>query len=90
MSEVVQMPRYPRGHKDVQYWAPGHKKPITGSTKATSDFLAVVCGEHPEASIGELRALITDRSRYILEPEAVAVLDAYIKCGYGGFVPHFT
>lgn len=44
-------------------------------------------GEHPAATIAELRAIITDKSRYILEPEAVAVLDAHIKAGYGGQIP---
>ena len=81
------MPKYPKNHKDVEYRVPGRKSWVAGSTKATSDFLAAVHEEHPAATIAELRAIITDKSRYILEPEAVAVLDAHIKAGYGGQIP---
>lgn len=83
------MPKYPKSHKDVEYYAPGRKRRITGSTRATSDFLALVHADYPNATILQLRALLTDRSRYILEPEAVAVLDAYIAKGYGDHVPNF-
>ena len=84
------MPKYPKSHKDVEYYAPGRKRRITGSTRATSDFLALVHADYPNATILQLRALLTDRSRYILEPEAVAVLDAYIAKGYGDHVPNFN
>lgn len=83
------MPKYPKSHKDVEYYAPGRKRWIAGSTRATSDFLALVHADYPNATILQLRALLTDRSRYILEPEAVAVLDAYIAKGYGDHVPNF-
>lgn len=83
------MPKYPKSHKDVEYYAPGRKRRITGSTRATSDFLALVHADYPNATILQLRALLTDRSRYILEPEAVAVLDAYIAKGYGDHIPNF-
>lgn len=83
------MPKYPRNHKDVEYYVRGRKRRVAGSTKATSDFLAAVHEEHPASTIVELRAIITDRSRYILEPEAVAVLDAHIKAGYGGKIPEW-
>ena len=75
------MPRYPKNHKDVEYYAPGRKRRIAGSTKATSDFLALVHADHPTATVSQLRALLADRSRYIFEPDAVAVLDAYIAKG---------
>lgn len=83
------MPRYPKNHKDVEYYAPGRKHRIAGSTKATSDFLALVHAGHPTATVSQLRALLADRSRYIFEPDAVAVLDAYIAKGYGDLVPRF-
>lgn len=83
------MPRYPKNFKDVEYYAPGRKRRIAGSTKATSDFLALVHADHPEATISQQRDLLTDRTRYVLEPEAVAVLDAYIAKGYGGHIPNF-
>lgn len=81
------MPKYPKNFKDVEYFVPGRKRRITGSTKATSDFLAAVHEEHPAATIAELREIITDRTRYILEPDAVAVLDAHIQAGHGGNIP---
>jgi hypothetical protein len=81
------MPKYPRNCKDVEYCVRGRKRRVAGSTKATSDFLAAVHEEHSAATITELRTIITDKSRYILEPEAVAVLDAHIKAGYGGHIP---
>lgn len=83
------MPRYPKNHKDVEYYAPGRKCRIAGSTRATSDFLALVHADYPTATIAQLRELLTDRSRYIFEPDAVAALDAYIAKGFGELVPQF-
>lgn len=83
------MPKYPKNHKDVEYHAAGRKKRIAGSTRATSDFLAIVHGEHPAFTIRQLRELVTDRSRYILQPEAVEVLDAHIQAGYGDYIPEW-
>lgn len=39
------MPKYPKGHKDVVFYAPKSKRgsrPIAGSTTATNDFLVLV------------------------------------------------
>lgn len=36
-----------------------------------------------------MKELLTDRSKFILNPEAVAVLDAYITRGYGDYVPEW-
>ena len=39
------MPKYPKGHKDVVFYAPKPKRgsrPIAGSTTATNDFLVLV------------------------------------------------
>lgn len=76
---------------DVEYWAHRgkRKRPIAGSTKATSDFLVIVHEEHPCCTIAQLRDLLTDRTQYILEPEAVAVCDAYIKAGEGDVIPRW-
>ena len=81
------MSKYPKNYKDVEYFAPNRKKRIAGSTKATSDFLVIVHEKNPAFTIRQLRELITDRTKYILFPEAVEVLDAYIKKGYGDIIP---
>lgn len=83
------MPKYPKNYHDVNYYAPKRKPPVAGSTKATSDFLAVVHEQHPTCTIRQLRDLLTDRTQYILEPEAVAVCDAYIKAGEGDVIPRW-
>ena len=52
------MPKYPKGHKDVQFYAPKSKigsRPIAGSTTATNDFLVLVHETHPEATISQLK-----------------------------------
>lgn len=74
---------------DVEYRVPGRKRSVASSTKTTSDFLALVHEENPAATIAELRAIITDRSKWLLNPDAVAVLDAHIKAGFGGHVPNW-
>ncbi len=81
------MPRYPKNFKDVEYFVPGRKRRVAGSTKATSAFLAVAHGENPTATISELREIISDKRRYITNPEAVEVLDAHIRAGYGSHIP---
>ena len=81
------MPKYPKNHEDIEYYVNGRKRRIAGSTKAVNDFLVLVHKENPTFTIRQLRELITDRSRYILNREAVEVLDAYIKAGEGDEVP---
>lgn len=83
------MPKYPKKYRDVGYYAPGRKRPIAGSTVAISNFLVMVHNDYPNATISELREIITDRSRYILFPDAVAVLDAYIKVKQGDHIPNW-
>ena len=83
------MPKYPKNFHDVEYYVPKRKRPVAGSTKATSDFLAVVHEQHPACTIRQLRDLLTDRTQYIFQPEAVAVCDAHIKAGYGDVIPHW-
>ena len=65
------------------------KKPIAGSTTATSLFLVAVHEEHPTFTVAQLRELLTDKTQYILEPDAVAVLDAYIKIGESNIIPNW-
>lgn len=77
------MPRYPKNFKSVEYYVRGRKRRIAGSTKATSDFLALVHSEHPAATISQLREIITDRTQYIL------CLEAHIKAGYGDHIPNW-
>lgn len=81
------MPKYPKNHKDVEYYVPGRKRRIAGSTLATNDFLKIVHKDNPTFTIRQIKELITDRTKYILQPEAVEVLDAYIKIGYGDHIP---
>lgn len=81
------MPVYHKNFKDVEYYVKGRKKRIAGSTVATNDYLVIVHQENPTFTIRHLRELITNRTKYILQPEAVEVLDAYIKAGYGDHVP---
>lgn len=81
------MPKYPKDYKDVEYFVPGRKRRITGSTKAVSDFLAAIHKENPKLTIRQIKEIITDRTKYIFNPEAAAVLDAHIKAGYGDHIP---
>lgn len=52
--------------------------------------MGIVCEENPTLTIQELRDLITDKTQYIYNPEAVAVLDVHIKKGYGECIPNWT
>lgn len=83
------MPKYPKNHKDVEYFVPGRKRRIAGSTRAVSDFLSIVHEDYPTLTVRQIRELISDRTRYIPDPEAIAVLDAYIKVGYGDHIPNW-
>lgn len=83
------MPKYPKNHKDVECYVPGRKRRIAGSTQATSDFLVLVHETHPTLTISQLHAVITDRNRYIPNPEAIEVLEAHIKAGYGDGIPNW-
>lgn len=83
------MPRYPKGHTDVQYFVPGRKRQVAGSTIATSDFLAIIHQMNPTATISQLYTIITDRSQWLPNPEAIAVLEAHISAGYGEHIPNW-
>ena len=81
------MPKYQRNHVDVEYYVPGRKRRVAGSTKPTSDFLVMIHQQHPTATIRQMYAIITDRSQWLPNPEAIAVLKAHISAGYGGYIP---
>lgn len=81
------MPKYPKNYKDIEYYVPDRKRLIAGSTRAIYDFLVVVHENNPTLTIKQLCGLITDRSKFIFQPETVEVLNAYIKAGYGDYVP---
>ena len=83
----MEMPRYPQNYKGAEYYVPGRKRRIAGSTVATSEFLAMVHKTFPTFTISQLKELICDRREYIVFPEALEVLDAYIKAGYGDHIP---
>lgn len=77
-------------HLGVSYYVPGRKRRITDSTKATSDFPAIVHQQYPTDSIQQLRDRICDRSVYIPNPDAIRVLDEHIHAGYGNQIPNWT
>ena len=77
------------GRNDVQYYVPGRKRPVAGSTVATSDFLGMLHEMHPGWTVAQLRAELADRSRWIFNPEANEVLDAHVKAGRGDWVPQW-
>jgi hypothetical protein len=82
-----------RKHKTglgAAFYVPKKKKRFMEATSATARFLGIVCEENPELTIQEIRDLITDKTQYIYNPEAVAVLDAHIKKGYGKCIPNWT
>lgn len=84
------MPKYPKKLKAVEYFVPGRKRRIAGSTTATGGFLTIIHQDNPTATISQIRELITDETKFIICPEAVAVLDAYIKFGYGDYIPNWS
>ena len=51
------MPRYPKNHKDVEYYVRGRKRRVSGSTVATERFLVMVHQDHPDATISQLREI---------------------------------
>ena len=71
---------------DVIWRVPGRKKPIAGSTKSTSNFIAIIAEDG--STIQQLRDKFGDGKEFsaVIYTEAIAVLDAYIKCGYGDIV----
>lgn len=73
----------------TDYYVPGRKRPVAESTVATGQFLEIVHQDNPAATISQIREIITDKTRYIICPEAVAVLDAHIKAGYGDHIPNW-
>ena len=75
--------------KGYLFYVDRKKKPIAESTEATNDFLVMVHEMNPEATVLQLKELITDRNKFILNPEAVEVLDAYIEAGEGDKVPRW-
>lgn len=81
------MSKYPKNYTPVDYYVPGRKRKLCGSTKFISNYLTSFHNDNPTFTIKQLRELITDRSRYIFMPEAVEVLDAHIEAGYGDFIP---
>lgn len=78
-----------RYSKGTDYHVPGRKRPVAESTVVTGYFLAIVHQDNPTATISQLREIITDKTRFTTEPEAVAVLDAHIKAGYGDYIPNW-
>lgn len=76
---------------DISFFAhdPNRKKPITWSTQATNDFLVLIHNAYPGLSIGQLRDMLMDKTQFIYNPEAIAVLDAYIRVGEKEEIPNW-
>lgn len=87
LSKKMKSRKYPKNHSDVMYFVPGRKRQIAGSTKSTSDILAIAHKENPTFTIRQLHKLMTDQSKYIFDSEVVGVLDAHISAGYGDIIP---
>lgn len=83
------MPKRRRYSLGTDYYVPGRKRPVAESTVAAGYFLEIVHQDNPTATISQLREIITDKTRFITDPEAVAVLDAHIKAGYGDHIPNW-
>lgn len=81
------MPKRKRFRLGMDYHIRGRKRPVAESTLATGYFLVIVHQDHPALTISQLREVITDETKYILDPDAVSVLDAHIKAGYGDHIP---
>lgn len=73
------MPKYRKNRNDVEYYVFGRKCPVTGSTKAMSDFLAIMHEKYPTATVSQLREIITVKRKSVLFPEAVAVHDVPVR-----------
>lgn len=80
-----------KGTSDVYFFARNakRKRPIAGSTVATNQFLVWLHEEHPDYTINQLRDLLLDWTQFLTQPEALAVLDAYIKVKEGDIVPRW-
>ena len=81
------MSKFPKNFKPVEYFVPGRKRRIAGSTQSTNNFLVIIHNVYPTFTISQLREVLTDRTQWILNPEAIEVLDAHIKVGFGDYVP---
>ncbi len=74
---------------DVVYYVPKRKKPITGSTIATSIFLTALHEKYPKLTIKQFYCLLNDRSMCIYDKESINILAVHIKLGYGDCVPNW-
>lgn len=77
---------------DCTYYVPikTHKnkeKVIAYSTKATSDFLGLLCENNRGKTVSELKKILT--TEYIPDRESIMVLDKHIECGYGDLIPRW-
>ena len=86
--------RLPPG--DAVFYAPPLKpnaksrfKIVTWSTTATSKFLGIVHEDYPDYTVRQLYKLLSDKSQFLSNPEALRVLREYIDKGYGDVVPNF-
>lgn len=82
---------YPKRKGDVEWYSHKgrRKRPLSYSTKATSDFLVIVHQQNPFFTIKQLKELLGDRTKWIYNPDADMILNAYIKAGEGDIVPQW-
>lgn len=76
-----------KSKREAFYYIPGRSQAVTWSTKATSEFLALVHRQHPGATISQLREILTSEDNTTLHSAAVAVLNAYIRAGQSDYIP---
>lgn len=81
--------RKPKG--DVSWYRHNrkYKRPIAYSTVATEEFLIMIHEMYPDEDILSLWARLCDKKQWIYNPEAVAVLEAYINKNEGNIIPNF-
>lgn len=74
---------------DSTFYAPGKKKPIAYTTNATENFMIWLHETYPDATIGQLKELLNDRTKFTILPEENKILDAYIKAGFADHIPNW-
>lgn len=65
------------------------KRPIAHSTVATGHTLILMHEDNPQATVNDLKAIATDKTKMVYFPDAIAVLDAYINAGAGESIPNW-
>lgn len=68
-----------RSKLDVEWYLPGHKRPFTYSTVATSDLIVLLCEETVSHTPSEILPLIH------YDADAKRIINEYIKRGFESY-----